>query len=235
MAAAWLLTVLALIGVFIGASLIASRTPSAHVAAAGGGLLFGISLFWLVPEIAGLSGWVMACGLTAAVCGCLLLFDRLLLHTGHSPRHGVIGPFLAATAVHSFLDGWSIRALSVQPLASVAVATGLALHKVPEGLALGWITRKSLERKWVAVAAATLVELATLLGAWTEPRARQTGVQTFGEWWIAVVLAIVAGSFLFVGFHATVAERKKAGVVPVFAATFVLPGLIALLKANGTL
>jgi zinc transporter ZupT len=230
MPAAWLITVLALCGIFIGALLGQSRGPTSQLAAAGGGLLFGICVFWLVPEIAETSGWFGAIGLAIAVGGGLVLLDRYLVHIGRSPRHGVVGPLLAATAVHSFLDGWSVRALSIQPLANVAVPIGLALHKLPEGLALGWVSRRSFQNTSTAVLAACGVEMLTIAGAWVEPHAERSGSETFGPWWTAVVLAIVAGSFLFLGFHTVVPERKNAGVTPIFVGTFLIVGALAFLK-----
>jgi len=230
MAAAWLLTVLALTGILAGSMLGRSRMLSAHLAAAGGGLLFGICLFWLMPEIAETAGWGPALGVALVSCVLLLGLDRYLTHTGRSPRHGVVGPLLIATAVHSFLDGWSVRAVAVHPLAGVAVPIGLALHKLPEGLALGWITRKAMKSSAQAVLASGSVELLTLLGAWTEPRADRSGVAAFGPWWTGMVLAIVAGSFLFLGFHTVVPERRKTGVVPVFLGSFCFMGVVAWMK-----
>jgi zinc and cadmium transporter len=233
MAAAWLLTLLALTGIVAGSVLGQSRMLSAHLAAAGGGLLFGICLFWLMPEIAEASGWALVLGVALASCVALLGLDRYLMHTGRSHRHGVIGPLLIATALHSFLDGWSVRAVAVQPLASVAVPIGLALHKVPEGLALGWITGKSMSSTQRAILASGAVELLTVVGAWVEPRAERSGVAAFGPSWTAVVLAVVAGSFLFLGFHTVVPERRKAGVVPVFLGAFGLMGIAAWVKSGG--
>src|SRR4051794_22876033 len=134
MAAAWLLTLLAWGGVVAGLFLGQWRRAPSRLAAAGGAILFGIALFVVIPEIAGHLGWAAALGLAFAVCCVLIVLDRLLVRGHHSARE-VIGPLLTATAVHSLLDGWSVRALSVQPFASVAVPLGLALHKVPEGLA----------------------------------------------------------------------------------------------------
>src|SRR5581483_9771292 len=125
-----------------------------------------------------------------AACCALAVLDRVLNHAGHSSRQGVVWPLLAATAAHSFLDGWSVRALSVQPLADIAVPLGLGLHKIPEGLALGWITRKYLPTTWKAAVASASVEAVTLLGAFLEPQANQAGAGRFGAWWTAIVLAI---------------------------------------------
>lgn len=230
MLAAWAVTLLAFAGILAGLFLGSSAKISDHLAAAAGGLLFGISLFLVIPEIAESSGWLAAVLLAVAACCALIGLDRLLIHTGHSPRHGVVGPLLAAAAIHSFLDGWSVRVFAAQPLADIAVPLGLALHKIPEGLALGWIARRSFSNLWKAAAIGGMVEATTLAGAFVEPRANQSGIAAFGPWWSAVVLAIVAGAFLFLGVHALVPARSRPGVVPVFIATLVTVGGIALVR-----
>ena len=207
MAAAWLLTLLAWGGIAAGLFLGQWRRASSQVAAVGSALLFGVALFLVIPEIAGRLGWAVAFGLALAVCCLLVLLDRFLIHGGHSPGE-VIGPLLAAAAVHSFLDGWSVRALSIQPLASIAVPLGLALHKVPEGLALGLITRKSMSSSSQAFAASAGVESLTLIGALVERDVNESGTARFGAWWTAIVLAIVAGSFLFLGYHTFLENRR---------------------------
>jgi zinc transporter ZupT len=226
MAVAWLLTLLALGGIVAGLLLGQSRALSSHLGAAGGGLLFGIALFWVIPEIAGTAKWGGAFALALAACGLLAGLDQLLMHTGHSPRHGIIGPLLAAAAVHSFLDGWSVRALSGQPLTNVAVPVGLAFHKVPEGLALGWISRRTLSSHWKAAVAGGSVEFLTVVGAFIEPRANASGAATFGAWWTASVLAVIAGSFLFLGLHALLPNWRRPGVVAAFVVTLLLVGVI---------
>jgi zinc transporter ZupT len=230
MAVAWALTLLAFAGIAGGFFLDHFLGLSDHLAAIGGGLLFGIALFWVLPEIAEGAGWLAAFLLAVAACGVLAGIDRLLTHTGHSPRHGVVGPLLAATAVHSFLDGWSVRAFTVQPLANVAVPLGLAFHKIPEGLALGWIVRRSIAGTWKAVAAAAGAELLTVAGAFVEPRAYESGTAAFGGWWSAGVLSIIAGSFLFLGIHALAPGRKRASVVAVFLGTLAVVGGLAMVR-----
>jgi zinc transporter ZupT len=230
MAVAWLLTVLAWAGIAAGIYLSEPRRLSSHLAAAGGGLLFGISLFWIVPEMSGTSGMEAAVALALAACGALALLDRFLVHTGHSPRHGVLAPLFLATAIHSFLDGWSVRALSTHPLANVAVPLGLALHKIPEGLALGWVTRRSVSRTFQAAVACALVEALTVVGAAVQPGANETGSAAFGTWWTVAVLAVIAGSLLFLGLHAVLPNWKKAGVVTAFLGTLLLVGIAGALK-----
>ena len=63
--------------------------------------------------------------------------------------HGFAGPLIVAAALHSFLDGWSIATVQLGvPLGlRVAVPLAIALHKLPEGIALGGILRASLRTR----------------------------------------------------------------------------------------
>ncbi len=221
MAIPWLLTLLGLAGVSVGVYLGHARVLSSLLSAAGGGLLFGISLFWLIPEVGLTTGRWSALALALLVAGMMAGLDQLLLHAGHSPRQGILWPVLAAMALHSFLDGWSVRALAARPLPEIAAPIGLALHKIPEGIAAGWIARRSTSSGWKAAAAGGAAQLATVAGALIEPNADRLGAARFGEGWPAAVVAVIAGSFLFVGFHAVLPDWKKARLV-VFAATVLL-------------
>jgi zinc transporter ZupT len=232
MAVAWLLALLGLAGVAAGLWLGQSRILSSLVAAAAGGLLFGISVFWLVPEIAAESGWMPAWGLTIAACVALALVDEMFLHSRRPSANVALGPILAATAVHSFVDGWSVRALATFRMAGIAAPLGLALHKIPEGLAIGWIARQNVKTHWKAAAAAAGVELLTVVGALLEPYANRSGFAAFGAWWTSGVIAVIAGSFLFLGVHALVPNRKRAAAIVVFAVTFGLVGTASLVHSG---
>src|SRR5581483_6425649 len=121
---AWLLTVVAWAGIVIGTLVGEIGTFSSPVGAAGAGLLSGIAIFWVMPEVAGGIGWMPALLLALAACFAMLGLDRVLAHSHHTPVRRVIGPLLAAAAVHSFLDGWSVRMFSGTSLAHVAVPLG---------------------------------------------------------------------------------------------------------------
>lgn len=231
MAIAWVLTLLAIGGVAAGVMLGQSRFWPSQLGAAGGGLLFGIALFWLVPEIAETSGWIGAAALALAAFILIGLLDMLLMQSGHSALSGAIGPLLGATAIHCFLDGWSVRALSGRLITDTAVAIGLALHKLPEGFALGWVTRRGFESTRKALIAGAAVELLTALAASIEPRANDSGIAILGHWWTAGMLAAISGSFLYLGFHVVVPERHKRGVVPLFTGALVAMALVAWAKS----
>lgn len=224
-----LLTLLAGAGVAIGVLLGRSRKLSSHLGAAGSGLLCGIALFWLLPETAHISGWTAALGLTAGFGLALGLLDHFLLDQ-NSKRENIVTPLLVATAIHSFLDGWSVRATAVNSLAAVAVPIGLSLHKLPEGVALGWIVRRALGSTNNALLAGLAVESLTVIGALLEPRADQTGIEQFGIWWIAGVLGVISGSFLFLAIHTVIPERRKLGVMAIFFTTLMMVGGVAIFK-----
>jgi len=229
MAIASLLTLLALAGAGVGLFMAHVRFLPAHIAAAGGGLLFGLSLFWVVPEVAEGAGRATAWMIAIGVCSGLILLDRVLLHEGHAPGH-IIVPLLAATAIHSFIDGWSIRAVGVNALTNAALGIGLALHKAPEGLAVGWICRRSIPSLITASFATVAVELMTLVGAAVEPIANRSGLAAFGHWWTATVLSVIAGSFLFLGVHAVLPNRKRFSVMSAFGAALLLVACASLAK-----
>jgi zinc transporter ZupT len=230
MVAACLLTVLAWGGAVIGLLLGKRRQFSVYLGAAGGGLLFGIAVFWILPEIASELNWLTACLLATAACFVIALFDWYFGHSGAAPGQEVIGPLLAAATIHSFLDGWSLRAMSNQQVASVVVPLGLALHKIPEGLALGWVTGHSFASRPNAMLVCFLAEAMTMAGAIAEPRVDHSATRAFGAWWMATILAIIAGSFSFLGIHAVLPARRRAGVMAVFFAMTLSVGAVTLLR-----
>lgn len=224
---AWMLTVVAWLGVVLGA-LGHSRERSPEVAAGGGGLLVGICFFWLMPEIADESGWVRAVVFVLTAAALLFLIDSLLEQAEHRSRRHVLIPLLTATSLHSMLDGWSIRAVTASRLAgTLAASAGLALHKLPEGVALGFVSHRALKRLTPAILVAALAESFTLLGGWIEPRAAASGIAEFGASWTAVVLAIVAGTFLFLGVHSALPTRDRPGVLWTFMGMFAVAGAVA--------
>jgi zinc transporter ZupT len=232
MSSALVLTLLAISGVALGVSLGQARIFSDLIAAVGGGLLVGISLFWLTPEIVSESGWLVALAMTAIACFAIAVGDRLLVHADIPSPQLTIGPVLVATAAHSFLDGWSVRALATLHIAGFAAPLGLALHKIPEGVAVGWIARRRLQSYWKAAAVAVAVELFTLVGAYAEPRASQSGIAAFGSWWTSAVIAIISGSFLFLGIHAVLPNRRRTSVLLVFTITFAVVAAAGIVKIH---
>src|SRR5690242_4958763 len=133
-----------------------------------GGLLAGIAVFGLIPELARTIGWPRGVILVGSGYALLMAVDRFILpvcpscahdhdHSGCSTSlHGFAGPLLTAATVHSLLDGWGLVTVQIAaqsaPGARAAFAAAILLHKIPEGLALGAILRASVGAAGTAIA-----------------------------------------------------------------------------------
>jgi zinc transporter ZupT len=190
------------------------------------GVLLGVSLFGLLPELAQETGWIASGLLFTAGYGLLIAINKFAYpvcptcahdHDHNScatELHGFAGPMIAASALHAFLDGWSIATVqSSAPLGlRVAVPLAVALHKLPEGIALGGILRASMGSRASAMAWCTLAEGATLLGgALGLMMAPHLGTQ-----WVTYPLGITAGWLFYLGYHAVHEEWKRRGAAPAF-------------------
>ena len=194
------------------AALLAMACAAAGIAASGGsrkrilipisgGLLAAVALFALIPETAEEIGWMSALIAAALGYGLLVVFDRMGLPVcpSCSHSHGFSGPLVAATAIHAFVDGWGMMAVSSSgPYAARAVLAVLLLHKIPEGLALGAILRMSAGKPRRALGLAILAESPTLIGG-------ALGLWSTQVTWIDYPLAVAGGAYLFLGSHAVTA------------------------------
>ncbi|MEP6715966.1 MAG: ZIP family metal transporter [Terriglobia bacterium] len=167
-----------------------------------GALLAAVALFGLIPEIASDTGWPLTLALAAAGYGMLALLDHLGYPVCPSCSHGrkFASSLVAATAVHAFIDGWGMIAAGNRGAVSAAIVSAMMLHKIPEGLALGAMLRVSARQSAVRLAliAESPTVLGGLVGLWATPVA-----------WVDYPLALVAGSFLFLGLHAVIPQRSR--------------------------
>lgn len=192
------------------------------------GVLLGVALFGLLPELAGQAGWVASGLLFAAGYGLLVTINRYAYpvcptcahdhdHTScKSELHGFAGPLIAAAALHAFLDGWSIATVqSSAPMGlRVAVPLAVTLHKLPEGIALGGILRASMGNRAAAMGWCALAEGATLVGGILGlAMAPHLGTQ-----WILYPLGVTAGWLFYLGQHAVHEEWKRRGATTAFVA-----------------
>jgi zinc transporter ZupT len=225
-AAPALATAVGLAGAALGLWLTGLRRRARAVVPFSAGVLMGVALFGLLPELAVELSWPVSLLLFAAGYGLLLCVNRFVYpvcptcahdhdHNACSQElHGFAGPLIAAAAIHSFLDGWSIATVQrVVPLGlRVAVPLAIALHKAPEGIALGGILRAAVKRRATALGWATLAEGATLaggaLGLALAPR--------LGTGWITYPLGIAAGWIFYLGYHAVHEEWKRNGAAAAF-------------------
>jgi zinc transporter ZupT len=181
-------------------------------------VLLGVALFWVLPEMAQCFSWQGAILWLAGGFLVLAAIDRFIYPVcpacSHSHQHdecatrlhGFALPLLAAAALHSALDGWSAAA-SQNAGFSLALIGGIAVHKIPEGLALGVIARASLGSRASALAWCALAQMTTVAGAGLE----SVLAPHLGSQGLHALLALAGGSFLYLGGHAVHGELRRSG------------------------
>jgi zinc transporter ZupT len=227
MGAPLLATLVGLLGVAIGLWLTGAHRKSRILVPFSAGVLLGVALFALLPELSAEIGFSRS--LLLSVLGyCVLLgINRYVYrvcptcahdhdHNACSTElHGFALPLIAAAAIHSFLDGWSIASVQLAvPLGlRVAVPLAVTLHKVPEGIALGGIVRAAVGSRWTALGWCVVAEGATALGG----VAGLAMSPHLGTRWITYPLGIAAGWLFYLGYHAVHEEWKRRGARAAFA------------------
>ena len=225
-----LLVLLTLAGAFAGIRLAGIPSISQRFLPFSGGMLVGIATFWILPEIAERFGWLGGAAGIIVGFALLWLIDHYLYpvcptcsHTHDHQAcsqslHGFAAPLLIAAGLHSFFDGWSLAVSQQQGFENLRTAflAGIGIHKLPEGLALGALLVAALGTPWKAMLGAALAQAMMLAG---------------GIWAVAIVpflstnwtigfLAIAAGAFVYLGYHAIDSTYQRAGI-----ATSVMPAL----------
>jgi zinc transporter ZupT len=194
------------------------------------GVLLGVALFGLLPELALEAGWATSLALFGVGYGALMAVDRYIHPVcptcshhhddapDHLELHGFMAPLVLAAALHSFLDGWSVGLVQSGPRDAAALGLRLAvplavtLHKIPEGIALGGILRAASGTRGRALAACFVAEGSTILGG----ALGLLMTPALGTGWILYPLGLTAGWIFYLGFHAVHEEWKHEGAVPAF-------------------
>jgi zinc transporter ZupT len=212
-------TAIGVAGAVLGVSSLTG--PARRIVPFSGGLLMGIAVFGVLPELMETYGWRPGGALLVAGLGLLWVVDRYVYpvcpscsHTHDhehcaSLLHGFATPLVIAAFLHSFLDGAGIAASQQGSSSGLAttVLAGVTLHKIPEGIALGIMLRAALRSPLNALACCVLAEGATLLGAVLESAI----TASWGTAWVNGALALAGGSFLYLGFHAVHGEWRRRG------------------------
>ena len=214
------------LGAVLGVALSSAGRRSRVAVPFSAGVLLGVALFGLLPELSEEAGAWFSILLAAAGYGLLFTINRYAYpvcptcahNHDHaacaSELHGFALPLVAAAAIHSFFDGWMISASQVAaPLGlRLAVPIAIGLHKLPEGMALGGILRASVKSRAAALGWCALAEGTTLAGGasglWVAPR--------LGSSWTMVPLGLAAGWLVFLGWHAVHEEWRQRGARPAF-------------------
>src|SRR5579862_5618915 len=143
-------TLIGVAGVFLGLWLTSAGRRTRLVIPFSAGVLLGVVLFGLLPELIGEAGWLTTGVFFAGGYGLLFLINRRVApicptcahdHDHDACRtalHGFAAPLIGASMLHSFFDGWSLAAVQLASEHGIrlAVVLAVALHKIPEGMAL---------------------------------------------------------------------------------------------------
>jgi zinc transporter ZupT len=221
-----LATAAALCGSILGVSVTGARGHARMVVPFSAGLLLGVSVFGLLPEIVGTVGWAGSLLLFAMGYFLLLAVNRYgypvcpACSQDHDHEacaaqlHGFAAPLVSATALHSFLDGWSVSTahMSAGNAIRLAVPLAVVVHKVPEGIALGSILLASMRSRMAALGWCLAAEAWTLAGG----AAALAMAPRLDAAWISYPLALAGGCFVYLGFHAIHGEWRRRGAVPAF-------------------
>lgn len=226
MGVALLATLAALAGAVLGIFLEGAGRSTRVIVPFAGGVLMGISMFGVLPEVVAGTGWVTGPLLFAAGYGMLRVVNRYLFPVCPScahdhdhdlcatALHGFAAPMVLAAAIHSTLDGWSVVTAqwAAPPGVRLALPLAFVLHKIPEGIALGTLLRAAVRSQWQAFSWCLLCEGVTLAGG-------VAGIgltPILGQGWIGYPLGIAGGTFFYLGFHAIHGEWKRRGAIPAF-------------------
>ncbi len=233
------LALLTLLGAAAGIRMAEVPSLSQRALPFSGGLLVGIALFWILPEIAELYGWMQGCAGMAAGFGLLWLVDRYVHpvcpscshthdHDGCTESlHGFGAPLLIAASVHSLFDGWSLAATQEPGFERLRFAflAGIGFHKIPEGLALGALLVAAFGAPWKAMLGAAGAQSMMVLGG---ALALVVGPH-LSKNWTALLLSLAAGAFVYLGYHAIDSQyQRRRGAIPVVSALTGAVGAAAL-------
>lgn len=214
------ITGIALASAAAGVWLTSIHSWSRRLVPFSGGLLIGVSLFWVLPEMASFFNWFNALAWITAGGSVLWVIDRWVYPVcpacSHphdhdhcvASLHGFAPPLLIAAALHSALDGWSVSASGGAAHLGAPFVMAIAIHKIPEGLALGVIMRAAINSRGSALGWCALAEGATLLGAISEVAL----APYLGPRVLHALLAVAGGTFLYLGGHAVHGEFRQRGL-----------------------
>lgn len=200
-----------------------------------GGVLVGLSIFWILPDLAVNEGWLVSLlGITAGVL-LLLLFDHYVYpvcpfcafggheaHAGHSHHEAAPGqthyfevgwPLLIAGCVHNFFDGWVLGLARVNGSGTLssAVSWGFATHKILESFAIGLLASAFTSKVTRGLGIILLIQTAFAAGSIAVLYAGGLNQSV-----IDLCIGGAAATLMFFGLSSLRAEWRIRGAFPAF-------------------
>jgi len=199
-----------------------------------GGVLVGVSLFWIVPDVAEVEGWSIASAGILAGLTFLVMIDRYVYtvcplcalgthaEATHSPTDSIPVPslragwlVLVAGCIHNFFDGWLVAfpLADTHAVVSSALSFGFAFHKIPEAFALGLLAGVLSSTSARGLGVVLLVQASFALGIFSVLSTKVTDLSL-----VSACLVAAGATLLFFGLNALQAELRNRGVVPALKA-----------------
>ena len=231
----------AVAGGSISASLRLEHKPLCALISFAAGTLLGVTVFAILPESFGACPWWAV--FLALITGYALFFF-ISKHVHHvcpacaashfdvdATRHfsEIATALIVALAIHSTTDGLVLGVQGETPATGAtkwSLFSALCIHKIPEGLALGSLLIGAGVQRATAVGWVAAVEATTLLGG-VIGYFFMTNISTL---WLGLIMAHVAGGFVYLATHAVIGEMLKHGKKLVLTSFALGVALIAILN-----
>ncbi|HTQ11834.1 MAG TPA: ZIP family metal transporter [Fimbriimonadaceae bacterium] len=243
--AALVATGIAVAGAAIGMDLAgAFRTRLQMLVHVATGALLAITAFDILPEAKAALTWPVFLACALAGYGLLWAVGKFVFYVCPScaithideassmARRGSLILLATALGTHCLLDGLAISAGSDLPVrAGMGALIAVAIHKLPEGLALGLLLTSAGYRRRSAVAIASMIEGVTVIGA----IAAALFSPSPGPAPVGAILALVGGGFVYLVTNAFggalehPAELPRVRTITAEALSFAVTGVLFLL------
>ena len=220
-------------GIFAGIWAMQLKELSRKLAAISGGVMLGVALFWVWPDLRRSAGLEHSFITVVVGVAALYAVDRFIYPVcpccAHGHRFqaggGALLPLFAAICVHNLFDGWTAgMTMHVGAAIRSGLSVGLIAHKVPEAFVFGLMLRAASKNGKalivIALGSGSCILAGGMMHAWTLNWATLT---------LTLSLAAACATFLFAGFHIFEGQRRHGGLRSAFAALLLgLVGTLAL-------
>jgi zinc transporter ZupT len=191
-------TTLVLIGAVVVPAIVSLWGLPRWMPAYASGLLVGLALFVLLPEVGGGVGvWPFAAGLVFAWCLDRYVHPSCTGCSGDSSWRTML-PLWGALGVHSLADG----ALLDMARPGSAASWLLVLHRLPEGLATAAVLRSAQPHSKLVWVQVVLLQVATLVGFF--------GGTVLSSRLLEESYGFAGGAMLFLGVHSMHHHGKES-------------------------
>jgi zinc transporter ZupT len=216
------------VGTVLGIYAMKSRALSGKFTAISAGVMIGVALFWIFPDMTLKSGTAPAALAVGGALTALCAIDRYIYpvcpccahgkrpspparfhHSRTSGTNGALIPLVIAICIHNLFDGWTaVAAGHAGSGPGSGMAVGLIAHKIPEAVVFGLMLRNATKVRNVQILSVGFTSLAILAGG-----AAHSGFWMLSETIvIAASLALACSSFLFAGGHMFLRQQRHAGI-----------------------